>query len=332
MTLNRNQKKNNVQGKEHDSERTKNVVEKDVYAVDNPSERLGEDNRNTTKTYIQRPTQTALYWCVCVIVLLIALLLGTENQKTDTVDENVIRTNSETTNVTGVDVSEISDEDFIAAVLDENVTGVYEEKGMLIDEVKYYTVERSKMQNITNCVGYIDIDDTYVSDWVVQANDNVYYLDVDVYGNAAENGAIFGDYRNDFDVLNLNNIIYAHNMADGTRFGTLQRLTKEDFYYNEQETYKPCDIAFDSMCYNNVFRVYSVYEIDLKTFNYIRTAFEDDQDFSAFIEQTRSYNAVAALKEEKIPANTKLLTLSTCTAGGAKRLVVHAYLYARETV
>lgn len=232
------------------------------------------------------------------------------------------------TNVTTT--SEVSDEDFMQAFLDAAETAADTQDSAVTPSVTYFEIDRATLAEIENGVGYIDIAGTYISDWVVQADDNAYYLDTDAYGNPAENGAVFGDYRNTFDTLNRNNIIYAHNMADGSRFGTLQRLADETFYKDDSGEYKPCNVSFDTMCYNNIFRVYSVYEIDLKTFNYIRTTFENIGDFTDFVEQSRSYNSIACLDNENIPVHTKLLTLSTCTAGGTKRLVVHAYLYARE--
>lgn len=288
-------------------------------------------NTQCVKVKMQKPALHVIYWCVAVIVFWLVILFIAKpiNTFPDTAETN----DNMISEVVTTSKQEMSDEDFINALQHENSTDADNvDDEVLVESLPFYNVDRTQMQSIQRCVGYINIEDTYVSDWVVQADDNTYYLDVDAYGNVAESGAVFGDYRNDFDSLNRNNIIYAHNMADGTRFGTLQRLIDANFYTDADGEYRACNIAFDSPCYNNIFRVYSVYEIDLKTFNYIRTAFEDDTDFRNFVTETRKYNTVTALENESIPANTKLLTLSTCTEGGKKRLVVHAYLYARGTV
>lgn len=328
--------KTNAQSKtEHDSDCVVNAVNDTANASVQDSalgsaENVVDVDTQCVKVKMQKPALHIIYWCVVAIVFWLVLLFIAKpiNTFPDTAETNDTATSDVTTST-----QEMSDEDFMDALQRENSTNADNtDDEVFVDTLPFYAVDRTQMQSIQQCVGYINIEDTYVSDWVVQANDNTYYLDVDAYGNDAENGAVFGDYRNDFDSLNRNNIIYAHNMADGTRFGTLQRLIDAGFYTDADGEYRACNISFDSPCYNNIFRVYSVYEIDLKTFNYIRTAFEDDTDFRNFVAETRKYNIVAALENESIPANTKLLTLSTCTAGGKKRLVVHAYLYARETV
>lgn len=308
------------------------TVNESIHAgLPNATENDADVNTQCVKVKMQKPALHVIYWCVAAIVFWLVILFIAKpiNTFPDTAETN----DNVLSEVVTTSKQEMSDEDFINALQHENSTDIDNvDDEVLVEALPFYTVDRAQMQSIQRCVGYINIEDTYVSDWVVQADDNTYYLNVDAYGNDAENGAVFGDYRNDFDSLNRNNIIYAHNMADGTRFGTLQRLIDEGFYTDVDGKYRACNIAFDSPCYNNIFRVYSVYEIDLKTFNYIRTAFEDDADFRNFVAETRKYNTVAALENESIPANTKLLTLSTCTAGGKKRLVVHAYLYARETI
>lgn len=306
----------------HDTENRKNVDEY-VFEVS-----VDELENVVPKRTLYRKQIVA--FCGTLGVLLLLLTAATYKTQISKPQRDAdVQFTDETTVATS---SEVSDDEFMQAFMNAAETATDTQDSAVMPSVTYFEIDRTKLAEIENCIGYIDIAGTYISDWVVQAGDNDYYLDTDAYGNPAENGAVFGDYRNTFDTLNRNNIIYAHNMADGSRFGTLQRLADATFYKDAAGEYKPCDISFDTLCYNNIFRVYSVYEIDLKTFNYIRTTFENIGDFTDFVEQTRSYNSISCLDDENIPVHTKLLTLSTCTAGGTKRLVVHAYLYARGVV
>lgn len=176
-------------------------------------------------------------------------------------------------------------------------------------------------------IGYLQIKNTPVDYLVVQADDNEKYLTIDELGNERRSGSIFGDYRNDFENLDENNIIYGHNMADGSMFAGLLELRKAEFYQSEADTY----IYFNSVGYNNIFKIFSVYETDLTSFNFIQTGF-DEESKAVFMATVRERNEVSVLDPESVPDTAKLLTLSTCTQGGTHRLVVHAYLIGREIV
>lgn len=215
---------------------------------------------------------------------------------------------------------EITDETEVGAVID-----IVEETNPLVvisDTVNYYPSQREKW--VVGTAGEIYIPGTQVKDRVVQWIDNSYYLDKDINGNEDINGELFIDYRNTGNYLDKNNVIYGHNMRSGLKFGTLSYLLKEDRYANDIENWY---IYYNTKNLNTRFKVYSVYTIDLKTFNYIQVGFEGDE-FRNFVENTKFYNQVEALKVENDNVNedSTLLTLSTCINGGTHRLVVHAYL------
>lgn len=231
-------------------------------------------------------------------------------------------TGSETDNTveTTVTAETMSDEDFFSML----GSGDFEETA---DEeiFTYMTIDRPAVFANESAVGRLKINGTDVDYTVVQATDNAYYLDKDENGSESESGAIYGDYRNDFNQLDRNNVIYGHNMASGAMFGTLSRMLTDSFYEDNDGF-----IYFDSQYFNNVFEVYSVYEIDLQSFCYIQTGFKDATEFDEFIDKTQELNMVETLKDKVVPEDTYLLTLSTCIEGGTKRLVVHGFLYARE--
>lgn len=91
--------------------------------------------------------------------------------------------------------------------------------------------------------GWITVGGTSIDNVVVQTDNNDYYLNRDFYGNLSQPGTVYADFRcvvNDYDFNQSDNIIlYGHNQANGTMFGTLQKykITKQntskfDFYLN----------------------------------------------------------------------------------------------------
>lgn len=77
---------------------------------------------------------------------------------------------------------------------------------------------------------------------VVKATDNVRYLDRTFEGNKNPAGCLFIDYENSSDLTDANTYIYGHNMKDGSMFGSLKKIKKEDmtdaYVVMKNETYK----------------------------------------------------------------------------------------------
>src|SRR5699024_4709303 len=78
-------------------------------------------------------------------------------------------------------------------------------------------------------VGWITIDDTKIDYPIVQAGDNLTYLNRNFYGEETRAGSIFMDYRNNLAHDNKNIIVYGHRMRDGTMFQQLTKFLEADF-------------------------------------------------------------------------------------------------------
>ena len=81
-------------------------------------------------------------------------------------------------------------------------------------------------------VAYIIVEDTNISYPVVQTDNNDFYLNHNFNKDYSQKGAIFADYRNDFNNMSLNTIIYGHHRLDNTMFGPLDTLFTEKNYKN----------------------------------------------------------------------------------------------------
>ena len=76
---------------------------------------------------------------------------------------------------------------------------------------------------------------------VVRGEDNSYYLNHTVQKTYNIAGSIFLDYRNERDFLDCKNIIYGHNMKDGSMFHVLRNYQDIDFFqeHTNMEVYLP---------------------------------------------------------------------------------------------
>lgn len=132
---------------------------------------------------------------------------------------------------------------------------------------------------------------------VVRGGDNSYYLNHTVQKTYNIAGSIFLDYRNERDFSDSKNIIYGHNMKDGSMFHVLRNYQDIDFFqeHTDMEVYLP----------------------DGRSLNYQITACEQVPADSEIYQIERGYAEDS--KENEI-------ILSTCSARTSIRIIVKASL------
>ncbi|MDR1927732.1 MAG: class B sortase, partial [Oscillospiraceae bacterium] len=79
-------------------------------------------------------------------------------------------------------------------------------------------------------IAWLSIDGTKIDYPVMHTEDNQYYVHNSAQGESSKYGAIFLDFRNKGDFSDFYNVIYGHNMRDGTMFGTLDDFKKKAFF------------------------------------------------------------------------------------------------------
>lgn len=79
-------------------------------------------------------------------------------------------------------------------------------------------------------IAWVYCPDTEVNYPVLQSSDNKYYLRRGVDGSYRTAGSIFADFRNSYDLSDENNIIYGHNMKNGSMFATITRYAEQSYY------------------------------------------------------------------------------------------------------
>ena len=172
-------------------------------------------------------------------------------------------------------------------------------------------------------VAWLKVNGTKVNYAIVQSKNNKYYLKKDLYNRDSITGWVFADYRNNFQELDKNNIIYGHNMANGTMFGTLTRVTNKSWYSKTRNQY----IALNTKNAKTIWKIFSIYIIEPTT-DYLQVIFENNNSYEQFLRKMKARSIYNFATD--ISANDKILTLQTCDNSGAKRIVVQAKLYKIE--
>ena len=187
-----------------------------------------------------------------------------------------------------------------------------------------HTVEALQIQFQTlDILAYISIEGTNIAYPVVQSLDNNYYLRRDVYGKSSAAGSLFLDYRNSDAITDKNSIIYGHNMKNGSMFHNLNYYEKAN-YMREHKYIVTIEYSTCSLWEVAVF-----FQTDT-TFNYMRSAFDNDDDFLHFVDEINSRRLYDSGTE--ITASDQLLTLSTCAEDNNYRSVVVAKLVERRVI
>ncbi len=173
-------------------------------------------------------------------------------------------------------------------------------------------------------VAWINVLGTKIDYPVVQTQDNDFYLDHSFNKTQNIAGWVFGDFRNNFQSLNKNTIIYAHKMTNQSMFGSLPLLLDDDWFLDKEHHL----IKTSTMKENMIWQIFSVYVIPKESY-YITTHFKNDDDYKAFLETIKN----RSIKDfgTSLDISDKILTLSTCKDYQGNRIAVHAKLIKKET-
>jgi len=192
--------------------------------------------------------------------------------------------------------------------------------------ISYMSVNFKELLEKNNeTVGWIKVNNTNVNYSVVQHNDNEYYLKHDFNKRNNSNGWVYGDYRADFQYFGTNTIIYAHNMTNRTMFGSLAWCLKESWYKNEDNHY----IKLSTPYSNTIWKIFSIYTIKPEVY-YLKTYFETNEEHLEFLNKLKNRSIYNFNLQKEMTTDDKILTLSTCSDDGTKRIVIHAVMVKAE--
>ena len=198
------------------------------------------------------------------------------------------------------------------------------EKNITIDKVEEIELEQDKYsidfktlkEDNNDTVAFLKVKGTNIETVVVQRNDNEYYLNHNFNKKNNKAGWVFADYKNKLDGTDKNIVVYGHNMRDGSMFGTLENILKEEWYNNEENKY----ITFITENEQITYEVFSIYQI--KDENYYITTEFTNEEFEKYLKTVKE----RSVKDFDIELNIEdsILTLSTCADNNKYRVVLHA--------
>ena len=284
------------------------------YIVEEPKKESPKGKKNTRKRKNKKWP-----WVLLLIVLFAIIVVCLEKivfwLKDNKTTSEVV---NDITNNTNIEEKK-DDENTELVNKEENTTSDYWYyiKFPLID----VDINKLKEKN-SDTVGWINVNNTNINYPYVQGKDNNYYLDHSFNKKYNEAGWVFLDYRNDKNLSNKNNILYAHSRLDKTMFGSLSKTLKSNWYNNKDNHI----IRLSTETENTMWQIFSVYKIPEETY-YITTNFNSDNDYQKFlntIKERSIHNFSTNLTTED-----KILTLSTCYSD-TERTVVHAKLIKRS--
>lgn len=171
----------------------------------------------------------------------------------------------------------------------------------------------------SDTIGWLIVNNTNVNYPVVQTTDNDYYLTHDFNKNSNSAGWVYADFRDDFDNLSQNTVIYAHGRKDKVMFGSLTNTLKNTWYTNGDNQI----IQLSTLKYNTMWQIFAIYKIEAESY-YITTDFSSTESFATFIETMKNRSIYDFGVD--VTSEDKLLTLSTCYNDNGIRLVVQAKL------
>lgn len=209
----------------------------------------------------------------------------------------------------------------------------------VIDKENYIPSSTDKYSNISfmsvnfkeliekndETVAWIKVNNTNVNYSVVKHNDNEYYLKHDFNKNYNINGWVYGDYRDNFRYFGNNTILYAHNMTNRTMFGSLVWCLKDSWLQNEENHYIKVSTPYS----NTVWRIFSIYTIIPEVY-YLKTYFDSNEEHQEFLNTIKKRSIYNFNFDDELTPDDKILTLSTCTDDGTKRIVIHAKMIKAE--
>ncbi|MDE5771682.1 MAG: class B sortase [Ruminococcus sp.] len=203
------------------------------------------------------------------------------------------------------------------------------------DSERIYTLldgAKKLLDRNPDVIGYITIPNTPVANPVMQSSDNNKYLDQNIDGDSSRAGELFLDYRNNFDrvvdsrlsVPNSDNlVIYGHNMANDTMFGSLKYYQRNYNYYTDNPVIY---LNSNYECYT--YKIFSYFILDALDESetaydcWNKLDFDDEKDFYNFVNEAKKRSL--GLNDVDVKYGDKLLTLSTCNTvlGDRGRLII----------
>ena len=170
-------------------------------------------------------------------------------------------------------------------------------------ETEYESLVRMQ-KKYPDVVGWIIMDGTHINNVFVQGKDNEEYVRSNLSTKYLISGTLFLDYESSDDFSAFNNVIYGHNMRNGSMFGDLDYYEKKSYF----DKHKTGTVCFpDASWHLEAFAFLVVKSTDATVYDCNVETEEEKQAFLDYVkENARQYRDIGVTTADT------LLTLSTC--------------------
>ena len=178
------------------------------------------------------------------------------------------------------------------------------------DRLKLKEQVQELNQSYDDSIGWIYIPDTNINYPIMQSEDNEYYLHRSYDGSYLYSGSIYLDWRCNSDFSGDVNMLYGHNMQNGSMFADVTKFIDSNY--------------FDSHDYGWLTTENAVYKIDFFSVsqpeNY-DSFYDVNADVNSWLDNLRSESFI--WRNLEFSNEDKFISLSTCTGSeGSSRTVL----------
>lgn len=152
-------------------------------------------------------------------------------------------------------------------------------------------------------VGWLFIPGTKINYPIVQTTDNDRYLHTGFNGEDNVTGSIFLDYDSEPDMTGRNNIIYGHNMKNGTMFRDLIRFKEQDFF--EEHKYFQIYTSGRVINLKAISCYYGKADADIR-----KTEFDSQEEYQEFVTKLIEKCPYAEIPDEPVKSIYIFVTCS----------------------
>ncbi|MBE5859074.1 MAG: class B sortase [Butyrivibrio sp.] len=217
-------------------------------------------------------------------------------------------------------------EDIIDSYVQENedeTTSLDDEEALSDDNYPHLIIDFVALKKINpDFIGWLYFPALNISYPVVKENEIDQYLYRTFEGKSNKAGCIFMDVLSNRDFSGYSDMIFGHNMKNGTMFGNLKKLYKQ----NGEDVLK-------NRPYVYIYTEHKVYRYDIfsyyitKSGSYTYDEVKDTDKYDEYVDYAVRNSIYDSQGKIDFSSHPNLLTLSTCSGahGSGQRFVVHTY-------
>lgn len=164
-------------------------------------------------------------------------------------------------------------------------------------------------------VGWIEMFGTNINYPVVQGNDNLEYINKDIFGYSTASGSIYLAAENNSDFSDWYNMFYGHHMDSGAMFGDIGKYLDPEFFKSHT------DGIMQTKNGNYSIHVFAC----VRTNAYEETVYQLEADSEYRYPELKKYMEEHAVNQTEIPDNISdghILGMSTCTSAATDGRIV----------